>query len=69
MSQKNKFGSCFIQIHSVFLISGPNQVFNHAWDDIQRQKEKGGYPWTHLEHDKEGEVWLDPLSLPKDISM
>ena len=38
------------------------------WDDIQEQKEKGGYPWTHLSHDQDAEVWINPAKLPKDIS-
>ena len=53
----------------MFSASGSNQHFNTAWEDIRKQRERGGYPWTHLEHDKDGEVWLDPLSLPKDISV
>ena len=38
------------------------------WDEIQEQKEKGEYPWTHLSHDQDAEVWIDPAALPTDIS-
>ncbi|XP_059092500.1 uncharacterized protein LOC131887810 isoform X3 [Tigriopus californicus] len=40
----------------------------HLWGDLEKQKEQGGYPWTHLSHNQEEEVWIDPLKLPRDIS-
>merc|ERR1712172_454358 len=39
-----------------------------AWDEIHEQKEKGEYPWTHLSHDQDAEVWIDPTALPQDMS-
>ena len=44
------------------------RVVPTLWDDIQEQKQKGGYPWTHLSHDQDAEVWINPTALPKDIS-
>merc|ERR1711935_1121321 len=38
------------------------------WDEIHEQKEKGEYPWTHLSHDQDAEVWIDPTALPQDMS-
>ena len=38
------------------------------WDKIQREKKAGGYPWTHLQHNCNDEVWINPLNLPMDIS-
>jgi len=38
------------------------------WDEVHKQKEKGEYPWTHLSHDQDAEVWMDPSALPSDIS-
>jgi len=38
------------------------------WDEIQEQKAKGQYPWTHLSHDQDAEVWIDPAALPTDMS-
>merc|ERR1712223_277485 len=38
------------------------------WDDVQKQRQEGGYPWTHLSHDQDAEVWIDPAALPNDIS-
>merc|ERR1712113_485913 len=38
------------------------------WDEIQEQKAKGQYPWTHLSHDQDAEVWIDPAALPSDMS-
>merc|ERR1712079_873594 len=38
------------------------------WDEIQEQKAKGQYPWTHLSHDQDAEVWIDPAALPADMS-
>ena len=46
----------------------PPGVPTDLWDDIKRQRERGGYPWTHLSHDQEAEVWIDPAALPPDIS-
>eukprot|EP00095_Tigriopus_kingsejongensis_P008998 snap_masked-scaffold963_size76285-processed-gene-0.5 protein:Tk08998 transcript:snap_masked-scaffold963_size76285-processed-gene-0.5-mRNA-1 annotation:"kinetoplast dna-associated protein" len=40
----------------------------HLWSDLEKQKQRGGYPWTHLHHNQEEEVWIDPLKLPRDIS-
>merc|ERR1711971_1016194 len=39
-----------------------------AWDEIHEQREKGEYPWTHLSHDQDAEVWIDPTALPQDMS-
>merc|ERR1711971_1192678 len=39
-----------------------------AWDEIHEQKAKGQYPWTHLSHDQDAEVWIDPSALPSDLS-
>ena len=38
------------------------------WDKIQKEKKAGGYPWTHLQHNCNDEVWINPLNLPMDIS-
>jgi len=38
------------------------------WDQVRREKAAGGYPWTHLSHNEEEEVWINPLKLPVDIS-
>ena len=38
------------------------------WEDVEKQKRLGGYPWTHLSHDQEKEIWLDPLKLPPNIT-
>ena len=34
---------------------------------MRQQKEKGGYPYTHLSHHQDEEVWLNPQKLPQDI--
>eukprot|EP00092_Neocalanus_flemingeri_P085459 GFUD01107548.1.p1 GENE.GFUD01107548.1~~GFUD01107548.1.p1 ORF type:complete len:2241 (+),score=686.17 GFUD01107548.1:98-6820(+) len=38
------------------------------WDQVRKEKAAGGYPWTHLNHNEEEEVWINPLKLPADIS-
>ena len=38
------------------------------WEQVRREKAAGGYPWTHLSHNEEEEVWINPLKLPVDIS-
>merc|ERR1711915_1084447 len=38
------------------------------WDQLRKEKAAGGYPWTHLHHNEDEEVWLNPLKLPVDIS-
>merc|ERR1712083_494040 len=38
------------------------------WDEIQEQKAKGQYPWTHLSHDHDAEIWIDAAALPQDMS-
>ena len=49
----------------MFLGKVPNDAL---WDEIQEQKAKGQYPWTHLSHDQDAEVWIDPAALPADMS-
>ena len=46
----------------------PANLPSDLWDDIKKQREEGGYPWTHLSHDQDAEVWIDPVALPPDIS-
>ena len=46
----------------------PANLPSDLWDDIKKQREEGGYPWTHLSHDQDAEVWIDPAALPPDIS-
>jgi hypothetical protein len=48
-------------------VSFAQQESNLVWEDIRQQKEKGGYPWTHLSHHQDEEVWLNPQKLPQDI--
>ena len=60
-----------VMILCLCLLSGTH--FSHhqssiAWDEIKKQKEAGGYPWTHLSHDQDAEVWIDPVKLPRDIT-
>merc|ERR1712227_278616 len=38
------------------------------WEKVRQEKAAGCYPWTHLTHNEEEEVWIDPLSLPQDLS-
>ncbi|XP_071747719.1 uncharacterized protein [Lepeophtheirus salmonis] len=38
------------------------------WQEVRKQKQQGVYPYTHLSHKQEEEVWIDPLSLPQDIT-
>ena len=38
-----------------------------VWDAVQKDKEKGGYPWTLLSHPQDEEVWLNPQKLPDDL--
>ena len=40
----------------------------HLWSDVEKQKERGEYPWTHLKHEQHKEVWIDPQKLPVDIT-
>jgi hypothetical protein len=55
--------------NSYFPSVGNNlQPATSLWDDIHQQKKRGGYPWTHLTHNPEAEVWIDPAALPRDIS-
>ena len=51
---------------SLILETGAGQ--DTLWDDVQKQRQEGGYPWTHLSHDQDAEVWIDPAALPNDIS-
>jgi len=46
----------------------PHHQSSVVWDEIKKQKERGGYPWTHLSHDQDAEVWIDPVKLPRDIT-
>ena len=48
-----------------FLGKVPNDAL---WDEIQEQKAKGQYPWTHLSHDHDAEIWIDAAALPQDMS-
>ena len=43
------------------------QKSNKIWESIRLEKEKGGYPWTHLSHNQDEEIWLNPQKLPRDI--
>lgn len=52
----------------VLSILGGGDGQHPLWDDIQKQRQQGGYPWTHLSHDQDAEVWIDPAALPADIS-
>lgn len=40
-----------------------------VWAEVEAEKAAGKYPWTHLSHDADSEIWLDPLKLPPDITM
>ena len=40
---------------------------DQVWEAVQKDKEKGGYPWTHLSHPQDEEVWLNPQKLPDDL--
>merc|ERR1712156_366748 len=48
-------------------ISITQQESNVVWEDVRQKKEKGGYPYTHLSHHQDEEVWLNPQKLPQDI--
>ena len=48
-------------------ISLSQQESNVVWEDVRQRKEKGGYPYTHLSHHQDEEVWLNPQKLPQDI--
>jgi len=48
-------------------ISLAQQESNVVWEDVRQRKEKGGYPYTHLSHHQDEEVWLNPQKLPQDI--
>ena len=48
-------------------VSLAQQESNVVWEDVRQRKEKGGYPWTHLSHHQDEEVWLNPQKLPQDI--
>jgi len=45
----------------------PTEV-DQLWKKIEREKAAGGYPWTHLQHNDDDEVWINPLKLPGDLS-
>merc|ERR1712012_243774 len=45
-----------------------NQEAARMWEKVRQEKAAGCYPWTHLTHNEEEEVWIDPLSLPQDLS-
>ena len=44
------------------------QEAEQIWRDVEQQKREGAYPFTHLTHNQDQEVWIDPLRLPPDIS-
>ena len=48
-------------------VSLTQQESNVVWEDVRQRKEKGGYPYTHLSHHQDEEVWLNPQKLPQDI--
>merc|ERR1711981_23445 len=48
-------------------ISLAQEESNVVWEDVRQRKEKGGYPYTHLSHHQDEEVWLNPQKLPQDI--
>ncbi len=41
---------------------------SRAWGDVDARRREGAYPFTHLAHRQEEEIWIDPLKLPQDIS-
>jgi len=45
-----------------------NQEAARMWEKVRQEKAAGCYPWTHLTHNEEEEVWINPLSLPQDLS-
>merc|ERR1711962_1802650 len=57
-----------IQLMATIFAMDSNREANNLWAQMRREKAAGGYPWTHLEHQEQEEVWIDPLSLPQDIS-
>merc|ERR1711962_248408 len=57
-----------IQLMATIFAMDSNREANNLWAQVRREKAAGGYPWTHLEHQEQEEVWIDPLSLPQDIS-
>merc|ERR1712079_12383 len=38
-----------------------------VWDAVRKDRARGGYPWTHLSHPQDEEVWLNPEKLPDNI--
>jgi len=47
---------------------GPSEDGREFWEEVRKARAAGGYPWTHLQHNQEEEVWINPLKLPSDIS-
>ena len=50
------------------LYPGPPEDGCELWEEVRKARAAGGYPWTHLQHNQEEEVWINPLKLPSDIS-
>ena len=46
----------------------PTSPTPKLWEDVNRQRAKGAYPFTHLAHKQSEEVWIDPTRLPMDIT-
>ena len=40
---------------------------DQVWDAVRKDRARGGYPWTHLSHPQDEEVWLNPEKLPDNI--
>ena len=60
------FSDMLIQLKMT--ISGSPVEVEEMWSKIEREKAAGGYPWTHLNHNENEEVWINPLKLPEDIT-
>ena len=51
----------------IFVVGSPVEG-QEMWSKIEKEKAAGGYPWTHLNHNEQEEVWINPLKLPEDIT-
>ena len=56
-----------ICLNFILGVSLSKQESNIVWENIRLKKEEGGYPYTHLSHHQDEEVWLNPQKLPQDI--
>ena len=64
----HRFTDCFLSFFFCHFLGADVPSSSVVWDEIKKQKERGGYPWTHLSHDQDAEVWIDPVKLPRDIT-